>query len=180
MRIAVRCITRRVAADNGFGLVELLIALTVLVVGVLATFGVFQSSLLHLGRATKISTAAAVGEQQVENLRAVRFDVIGINPAGWTAALGNATYTGDTACQGTCTTQGSASGESIVGASGIIMPISSATGADGKQYTIHTYALWQTIVAGRSVKKVTIVVRDPVTSKVWARIVSSFDQSIGL
>jgi Tfp pilus assembly protein PilV len=175
-----RALQPRLRAADGFGLVELMIALTVLVIGVFATFGVFEASLLHLHRATKVTTATAVGEQQIENFRALRYDGIGLSSASFSTAVGNAVYTGDTACGGTCTVSGTGAGQSVVLASGGTPAIGSAQGADGKTYRVDTYVVWQTITNGRTVKKVTVLVRDQTTNKVWARIVSSFDQSTGL
>ena len=113
-------LTARFRSEAGFGLVELMIALIVLAVGILATIGVFQTSLLHLGRATKVSTAAAVGEQQMENFRAVKFDAIGLEPTAFATAVTDSTYTGDTACKSTCTVAGSANGQTVTVAGGFL------------------------------------------------------------
>jgi Tfp pilus assembly protein PilV len=180
MRTSVRRLLRRLSSQEGFGLVELMIALTVLVVGILATIGVFQTSLLHLGRATKTATASAVGEQQIEDLRAVRYDAIALNATAWGTAVGDAVYNGDSACAGTCTTAGTAAGQSVTTGTGGFSPTQTVTGADGKRYRLDTYVTWQTIPGGRSVKKVTVVVRDTGATRVWSRITSSFDESTGL
>lgn len=66
------------------------------------------------------------------------------------------------------------------------VPTKTATGADGKSYRRDIYVTWQTAqnqsgTTGRSVKLVTIVVRDQTTqSRVYARVASSFDESTGL
>ena len=180
MYTCVRRLVRRLSSQAGFGLVELMIALTVLVVGIMATIAVFQTSLLHLGRATKAATASAVGEQQMEDFRAVRYDAVALNATAWGTAVGDAVYAGDSACAGTCTTAGTAAGQTVTTGTGGFSPTQTVTGADGKRYRVDTYVMWQTVPGGRSVKKVTVVVRDTGATRVWSRITSSFDQSTGL
>ena len=48
-----------------------------------------------------------------------------------------------------------------------------------------TYITWQTTstaagVAGRNVKLITVIVRDPTTNATYARVSSSFDETTGL
>jgi prepilin-type N-terminal cleavage/methylation domain-containing protein len=181
MRLALRRLSQRSHDEGGFGLIELLIALTVLAVGVLATVGLFESSLLHLGRATKITTAAAVGEQEMEQFRAVTYSAIGLEPTAFATAATNATYIGDGACASTCMSAGPADGQTVTVTGSPFAPSKTVTGADGKQYRADTYILWRSISGGRAVKDITIVVRElGEDGKTWARISSSFDESTGL
>lgn len=55
--------------DGGLGLVELLIALLVLNIGIFATVAAFSSGALAIRRASHVSTAAAIADQQMEVLR---------------------------------------------------------------------------------------------------------------
>jgi hypothetical protein len=60
------------------------------------------------------------------------------------------------------------------------VPVQTLTGADGESYRVDTYITWQAVASGRSVKLVTIVVRDADdVTKTWARTASSFDESTG-
>jgi Tfp pilus assembly protein PilV len=172
---------------GGFGLIELLIALTVLVVGILVTFGMFESSLIHLGRAAKVSTATSVGENVVENFRAVKYSAIGFDSATFATVTSNTTYTSDTACSATCASTCSgavcdgapALGTTPLVAGATYQPIQNMSGADGRQYRVYTYITMQTVANGRNVKKISVVVHDPSTTKIWARVISSFDLSTG-
>jgi Tfp pilus assembly protein PilV len=56
-------------AEDGIGLIELLIALLVLNVGVFATLGAFTSAATTIRRASHVSTAAAVGDRYMEWFR---------------------------------------------------------------------------------------------------------------
>jgi Tfp pilus assembly protein PilV len=59
----------RLRDERGVGLVELLIALLVLNIGLFATLGAFTSGALALQRASHVSTAAAISDQEMEKLR---------------------------------------------------------------------------------------------------------------
>ena len=59
----------RIRDERGVGLVELLIALLVLNIGLFATLGAFTSGALALQRASHISTASAISDQEMEKLR---------------------------------------------------------------------------------------------------------------
>ena len=59
----------RLRDERGVGLVELLIALIVLNVGLFATLGAFTSGGLALQRASHVSTASAIADQEMEQLR---------------------------------------------------------------------------------------------------------------
>ena len=60
-------------SEEGFGLVELLIAMTILVIGIAATLSVFASSIISLGHASKAGTELTIAERQLEAYRAMPF-----------------------------------------------------------------------------------------------------------
>jgi hypothetical protein len=67
-----------------------------------------------------------------------------------------------------------------------LVPTKQEKGADGRSYRVDTYVTWTTVTnsggtPGRAVKQITVVVRDlEEPAKVWARVVSIFDESTGL
>jgi len=63
-------------SERGIGLIELLIALTILIVGVGATTAVFASSLIDLGHAGKEGTAITLADRQLESYRAMPYSCI--------------------------------------------------------------------------------------------------------
>jgi len=89
----------RLAGDDGFGLVELLIAMTILVTGITAIVAGFSSGIVALQRSSQVSTAGVLADQQMESYRRVRFAAIALDTTLFAAATsgGNPTYTGDTA-----------------------------------------------------------------------------------
>lgn len=73
--------------ERGIGLVELLIALLVLNIGIFATLAAFTSGALAIRRASHISTATAIADQEVEVLRNTAYPNIASQAATlWPAA----------------------------------------------------------------------------------------------
>jgi type IV pilus assembly protein PilV len=167
----------RLRDERGIGLVELLVAMMVLAIGILALFAMFESSIRSFKRASTVTTAGALADREMENFRAIRYDSIGLPD---TLVVSAATpYAGDAAYQANAANRVDvpACGTSPCSTK---VPVQTLTGADGKSYRVDTYVTWQTVGAGRGVKLVTIVVRDAAdVSKVWARTASSFDESTG-
>jgi Tfp pilus assembly protein PilV len=160
-------------------MIELLAAMTVLVVGLLAIFAMFESSSVTIRRATTISPASALADKEMENFRAVKYDVIGMTSAALTGS--DSTYKADSAYKAAGT---NLANEAVTLSSSSYSPTRTLTGADGRSYRVDEYVTWQSVAAGsatgRNVKLVTIVVRAATSPyRVWARISSSFDQSTG-
>ena len=85
----------RARREHGFGMIELLASMTVMLIGIFAVFAVFQAGIVQIRRASTITTAAAVADSEMEKFRAVRYDSIGLDNSDVAAA--DATYTGDSA-----------------------------------------------------------------------------------
>src|SRR6266511_4548166 len=62
--------------ESGFGMLELLMAMVMLNVGILAIIAAFSSGNTALARASRISTAAALANKQMEAYRGLRYDNI--------------------------------------------------------------------------------------------------------
>ena len=170
--------------EAGFGLIELMIAMTVLAVGILALFAMFESGIRTITRASTVTTAGALADKEMENFRAIRYVDIGLpDTLVSTAASSSPPYSLDTAYRSTAgTTAGTRVNLAACGTSpcSTKVPVQTLTGADGRSYRVDTYVTWEAVGTGRLVKRVTIVVRDGTdTTKVWARTASAFDQSTG-
>lgn len=76
-------------------MMEMLIAISVLSIGILAVFTLMNSGMVQIQRAASVSTAAALAEGRMENFRAVKFTAIGL--ADTEVAAADATYAADTA-----------------------------------------------------------------------------------
>jgi Tfp pilus assembly protein PilV len=164
----VRTLLRR---QGGFGLIELMIAMTMLNIGLLAVVAAFSSGIVSLNRASKITTAAVLADGQMELYRALTYASIRLEPS---SIPGSTPYTTDTAYSAAQVTATCPGPPDECNASRL------ATGADGKTYRIDTYIVSTTPTGGRPVKRVTVVVRDPNNLSIaFARQVSTFDQSTG-
>ena len=64
---SLRARARRRHHESGFGMVELLIAMTVMAIGLLAVFAMFESSILSITRASTTSTTSALADAEMEN-----------------------------------------------------------------------------------------------------------------
>lgn len=184
---------QRLRENEGFGLVELLIAMTVLNVALLALIASFSSGALALTRASKTGTAASLGDAQIELYRTMTYDSIGLD----TAATTDATYKADSACIGgaTCSNIAPTAPDcaTITGSGGtqwnipnacnpsrLISGTTNPASPDKLSYRVDTYVRINTVANQRDTKQVTVVVRDGATlSKVLARVVSIFDCSTG-
>src|ERR671933_1818775 len=82
-------------AEAGFGMIELLLAMIVISVGILAVFAMFNSGMVQIRRASAVSTAAALADSEIEKYRALQFDAIGLLDSQVTSA--DTTYKGDAA-----------------------------------------------------------------------------------
>ena len=163
---------QRLRAEDGFGLVELMISLVVLNVGILAIVAGFNAGTLSLLRATETSTAAVLGDKQLELYRAITYGAISLN----TTAV-DGTYTADAAYPGTRVT-----GPCTSPVADSCVPTRTVTAAqspDGRPYRIDTFIITQTPANGRPLKRVTVVVRRTTPAKTLFRTTSNFDQATG-
>ena len=152
----------RASADDGFGLVEVLIAMMILAIAIMAIFAGFGAGALSLQRASRASTAATVADREMEKFR--RFAYSAITPVPSTTVAPSADSTGadnrvywmQTTISWTCV---------ITGATVTPTVPPTCTGAT---------------TPSRPVKKVEIVVRDgSATAPVLIRETSTFDEATG-
>ncbi|MFO7572778.1 MAG: type II secretion system protein [Gaiellaceae bacterium] len=173
-RRRLRALLRRLRREeSGLGLVELLIAMTILSVAISAQLGVFGASMLSIGRASVKGTAVTVADIQMEAYRSLPYECIYL-----AAVSGDSTYAGDAAYNASQVT-GS-------GCSPYATPPTNATtasrlvgGPDNRTYRVDTYIVSTTPSGGRAVKTVTVVVRivaSGVAGPVLARHATTFDQ----
>jgi type II secretory pathway pseudopilin PulG len=186
-------VTRAAREESGFGMIELLMAIVMLNIGILAIIGALNSGALALGRASTTATAATLAETQMEGYRGLKYTNVVFDTTEWNAAVGDASYTADPVYQqnmanpvapkalvasitgGACTATGS---PATVPAS--CDPSRVVRGPDGKSYRVDTYLYYDTPNGGQQLKVVTVVVRAATQlTTALARISSTFDSSSG-
>jgi type II secretory pathway pseudopilin PulG len=171
----------RLRNEGGFGLIELLMAITMLNIGILAIVAAFNSGIVTLRRSSLTATASVLADQQMELYRAVTWDQIVLD----STSLGGTdnTYKCDSALGASC--PNSTSSEISTTCSPMTNqcnPSRSVVGPDRHTYRVDTYIVSDHPTAtSRTVRKVTVVVRDgQKLSRTLARETSTFDCSTAL
>src|SRR3954466_1814591 len=90
----------RLRSQEGVGLIELLMAMVMLNIGILAIVAAFNSGTVTLNRASRNSTAAALADQQMELYRALPYDSIELDATALTGV--DNTYKCDSALGASC------------------------------------------------------------------------------
>jgi type II secretory pathway pseudopilin PulG len=176
---------RRLQREDGFGLIELVIAMTVLVVGLLSLFAAYSTGYVTLRRATRVSSATLLADSQMERYRALQYANIKLNTSCGASCAQDATYTADSAYSST----GQITGCATTDASCLSTQMS--TGPDGQSYRVDTYVAWNCVGGGTlstspsvtcgtgnpaPMKLVTVVVRKS-SGGTWVREASDFFSS---
>ena len=189
MAAAPVALARRAGADGGFGLIELLVAMTVLVVGIGAVLSLYVSTAVSLRRAARKGTAVTLVDRQLEAYRIGPFASIRIDGTRLPGAADPYT-TGHDAD----TTIPAATDQALAGANGdatcpsaspppACLPVQTVTGPDGRSYRVDTYVEYvnadatlshRAPAAGLRLKRVTVVVRDGTSHAILARASSAF------
>ena len=168
-------------------MLELLMAMVMLNVGILAVVAAFSSGNAALYRANRISTAGALANKQMEAYRGLKYDNIVFVTSEWTSAIANSTYTGDTVYQtnmynpvaphalvptvSTCPANVAAAA---------CDPSYTTTGADHRSYRVDTYLYFDTPTSGQQLRAITVVIRNPdALTHTFTRVSSTFDSSTG-
>jgi Tfp pilus assembly protein PilV len=157
--------TGRLARQEGFALVEMLVAIVVINVGLLAILLALNSGMVTLRRSAETSTASAVADQQLERFRARTYDAIYLDTTSLAAT--DSTYQSDAAYSAS---QVSQTCSPLVAA---CTPSQTVTGPDGRTYRVDTYVVWVVPTGGDAVKQITVVVRKPGSPSTLARVVST-------
>ncbi len=181
---------RRAGNEAGFGLIELLIAMVMLNIGILALVASFTTGSAALGRASKRSNAATLADSQMELFRGLKYTSIVQDATEWNAAVADPSWTADSVYQlnmKSPLTAPKALVSVVTGGvcAGSPVPISCdpsriVTGPDNRSYRVDTYLYYDRPAGGAQLKVVTVVVRDAAqTSTSLARVTSTFDSFTG-
>jgi prepilin-type N-terminal cleavage/methylation domain-containing protein len=175
--------------ESGFGLIELVIAMVILSVGILALASAFTSGSIALNRASRTATATAIADAQLERYRAIRYCAIHLEP-GTVPPVGSGYWTGFT---GPLVTARGASCPDVVPTQAVTarQDLLPAATPDGHRYRVDTYIVeavpdtnplppGSPAAYSQLVKKVTVVVRDwSYLSKSLVRQTSTFHLATG-
>lgn len=181
----------RLRSEDGFGLIELMIATTILVVALLALAAGYDQAFLALHRASTKSVATELADKQLELYRSLHYDDIGLDQAAYTNAttVGNAaydaTYAGDAASIAAADPPAAVPATIVsCGATPQCSPVQSVVGTDSRTYRVESFVRdVPESVTGVSwaERVVTVVVRDPAVAgdPEVVRETSAYDRSAG-
>jgi type II secretory pathway pseudopilin PulG len=191
---------QQITSEEGFGLIELMMAMVILQIALLALVGAFGSGSAALGRASRANNAQALANQQMELYRSMTYDAIGLDTA---AAPTTGRYVADTAvcvaglspvCGNTgprnnantspwsCTAASGSTSVSFFYSANGINPcvadriVSGAGSPDGQTYYVDTYIeMIPATAVQRAYKQVSVIVRDGLHSLELVKQISTFD-----
>lgn len=185
--MTLRSATERLRRDEGFGLIELVIAMTMLTVGLLSLFAAYSTGYVTLRRATRVSSATLLADSQMERYRALQYANIKLNTTCGAQCTQDSTYTTDSAYSSTAQITGCTTTDASC------LSTQTRTGPDGQTYRVDTYIAWTCVGGGTlstspsvtcgsgqaaPMKLVTVVVRNS-SGGAWVRESSDFDALSG-
>jgi type II secretory pathway pseudopilin PulG len=154
----LRRLLTRLRREEGFGLIELTIAITVLAVGILALVGSFSSGYLAVKRAGMKGTAAVLADRTMEAYRGATYSAISAgSPMTYSSSTSPASPDGRTYIVTTTVTP------------------QAATNSSG---SVSNTGLGVTGTSDRTVKVVVVTVTDS-SGRTWASETSTFDPLTG-
>ena len=152
---------KRARNDDGFLLIELIAAMLILSVALLALIGAYSLGYFSIGSAAKTSSAGLIANNQLELYASLPYSSIGLDAATLTTVrTSDANYNTDESAL-----PSGATGDVTItgcGSSAQCLPVQTVTGADHKSYKVETFirALANPNVSTRSEKVVTVVIRN--------------------
>jgi type II secretory pathway pseudopilin PulG len=151
--------------EQGFALVEMLIAIVVINLALLAILLSLTSGVTTLRRSAETSTASAVADKQLERYRALAYASIFLDTTSLAAT--DSTYQADAAYAASQVNQACGT------LTAACTPTQTVTGPDGRSYRVDTYIVSVTPSGGTAVKQITVVVRKSGATTALARVVST-------
>jgi type II secretory pathway pseudopilin PulG len=173
-------VLRKLRAEQGWGMMELLLAMTILNIGLLALVASLNSGVVAIKRASQISTAATLADTQMELYRAIKYSALELDFTATNAT--DTTYRADPVLGGNVANDiTTTTGCTAVPMPNYCNPSRVVLGADRKQYRVDSYITWSTPTSARQLKLVTIVIREAQSPyRQLSRQQSTFDESTGL
>ena len=190
---------RRVRSEGGFGVIELVAAMAVLSIALLALMAGYDSAAISLHKSARQTSASTVGAGQLELYRSLAYDSIGLDQ-GTLQTIGDpanpaydAVYAENSILDGNSfldpvtglpvqDPSGTVNDVQIAGCGSTpqCLPVQSVTGADGHDYRVETFVRDHADIPGirQTERVVTVVVRDAEVAgrPVLAQLTTAFDR----
>jgi Tfp pilus assembly protein PilV len=175
---------RRAHEEDGMGIIELMAAMAVLTIALLALMASFDTVAVSLHSSQRNTTASTLANTQMELYRSLPYASIGLDTAALTTADGDSVYSADeTALNATLSDPADATDSTIdsCGTAPQCLPIQTLTGSDGHRYQLETFVrdIQNNTAIRWTERVVTVIVRDagaPGTPELL-RLTSAFDRT---
>jgi prepilin-type N-terminal cleavage/methylation domain-containing protein len=155
----------RARQQDGFGMIELLAAMFILTIALLALMAGYSSAFLSLHSASNKSTAATLADNQLELYSSLPYDSIGLDQTTLqTTKAGDSLYVADEAdLNSTLADPSDASDSTIAGCGSTpqCLPVQTVTGTDGRSYRLETFVRDVKASSTWTERVVTVIAHDP-------------------
>lgn len=131
-------------AEDGFTIVEILVAAIIIVIGALAVFQTFSGAVRNVQRGRESQAGIAVVQREMDKVRNIPFEKIALKTTPATSAETtnpNNRVSGTTFNVNRTGTSDYAS--MVVSASGEVEPTSTAFSVAGTSFTVYRYVVWR-------------------------------------
>lgn len=169
----------RLRHEDGFGLIELVIATFVLSVAVLALMGAYDSAFVSLHKAAQKSAAATLVSTQLELYRALPYASIGLDGTTFASTkASDSVYAADEATVNAAQSSPTDVTIASCGTSPQCAPVQTVTGSDHRAYKLETFIHDVVSTGTWKERVVTVIARDPSTSgtPILAQSTAGFDK----
>lgn len=171
----------RVREDDGFLMLELLAAVLILSVAIMAIMAGYDSAFVSMHKAARNTAASTLAQNQLELYDAIYaggygYASVGLDTTTFSSVTAsNATYTSDEA--GLSDAANANPYTFACGSASQCLPVQTLTGSDGRSYTLETFIRDVSGVSysGRTERVVTIIARDTTTNEKVAQLSAAFD-----
>ena len=173
----------RLKDESGFSIVELVVAIMVITIALLAIAAAFETGVISIRAAAGRTVAAKLANAQVERYAALGFTSIGLDATTYTSTKtsGNQSYSSayvsDEAALN-AVASGTAVTISGCGSAAQCLPVQTVTGTDQKSYKLETFIRDVVSFGTWTERFVTVIVRNPNVSgtpEIY-RLTSGFDR----
>jgi type II secretory pathway pseudopilin PulG len=128
---------RHARSEGGFLTVELVVAIVVITIALLALMGAYEQSFFSIHTAAKTSAAGQLAENQLELYASLPYSSVGLDSS--TLTTKKATDTNYSSDESALSGTGSDATITGCGSSAQCSPVQTLTGSDGKSYKLETF-----------------------------------------
>lgn len=159
----------RLRSERGQGIIELIVAMVVITVAVLALMASYDEAFVSLHKSARTTAAATLAETQLELYGALPYASIWLNASLVTTAKASDAFYGTDEAALTPSGTTEVTDSSCTNTLPQCMPVqASVKGSDGKNYRVETFirdiSFGTCSVTPCTEREVTVIVRDPNTS----------------